>query len=211
MDMLPRESGSKDNAKPARRPNIRTVSRLRVKRSSGYALGRRRLHPRGSDVPASPRPPWRALGRLVAQTTRWVIGRLWRLERMGGTARAASSADSPQNSQPMEPNVLDALVLSGLVIGVMLYAALVRRRASVRAETRALAAQLTASSEIALGRIGEAARRHAAQMSASKSTTEERRTGGDWRSPEVRARGRGRRRGGDRRSRQSRPSTDPAS
>ena len=89
--------------------------------------------------------------------------------------------------------MLHPLLLAGLIIAVILYAALVRRRVVVRVEGRSLAAQMTASSEVALGRIGEAARRRSEALASAARATNlndtdvNRRTDGSRRAPEVRA------------------------
>ena len=99
---------------------------------------------------------------------------------------------------------IELLALIGLVIAVVLYALLVRRRALLRNFGASMARQLAASNEIALGRIRDAAQRSAARATGrserdSEGIVAERRSGFDRRVFIDRRRGRGRRTGGDRR------------
>lgn len=100
--------------------------------------------------------------------------------------------------------MLYPLVFAGLVIAVILYAALIRRRADGRAMGLTLATQLTASNQTALERIADAARRrresleNAPAVAAPAAALVERRSGIERRTDD-RHRGRGRRQGGDRR------------
>lgn len=98
---------------------------------------------------------------------------------------------------------IELLALIGLVIAVLLYALLVRRRALLRNFGASMARQLAASNEIALGRIRDAAQRSAARAGRSERDSEgmiaDRRSGFDRRVFIDRRRGRGRRTGGDRR------------
>ena len=99
--------------------------------------------------------------------------------------------------------MLYPLVFAGLIIAVILYAALIRRRADGRAMGMTLASQLTASNQTALERIADAARRRRealenASAAAAPSGLAERRAGIERRTDDRR-RGRGRRQGGDRR------------
>lgn len=99
---------------------------------------------------------------------------------------------------------IELLALIGLVIGVALYALLVRRRALLRNIGASMARQLAASNEIALGRIRDATQRSAARAAAraereAEGAFVERRSGFDRRIFYDRRRGRGRRTGGDRR------------
>ena len=106
---------------------------------------------------------------------------------------------------PMSPVLF---VLVGLVIGVTLYALLVRRRAAERFGHISLARALAASNEIGLARIREAAgrRRGASAVVGDATDTRDvvvtdRRSGMDRREADDRRRGRGRRTGSDRRRR----------
>lgn len=99
----------------------------------------------------------------------------------------------------------------GLLIGVALYALLVRRRVTERVDQLTMSRALTASNEIALARMRDAPRDRAAAMAAAASAASaaeppglgvlvrDRRSGKDRRVENQAGRGRGRRTGGDRR------------
>jgi hypothetical protein len=98
----------------------------------------------------------------------------------------------------------ETLALVGLILATILYTLLVRRRAVIRAGVLSLSRALTASNEIALGRLRTSFRGHRRDAPMPMSGPdgapfEERRSGGDRRSANERWRGRGRRDGGDRR------------
>lgn len=92
----------------------------------------------------------------------------------------------------------EGLALLGLVIATILYALLVRRRASIRAGIRGMARALSASNETAMARIREGFRGELASPPA-QPIPGDRRSGEDRRKFIDRRIGRGRRSGGDRR------------
>ena len=96
------------------------------------------------------------------------------------------------------------LAFAGLLIAVSLYALLVHRRATVRADGRELEEAMTISNQIGLSRLRDRPRRRADAIAAlddrpGDEVIPERRSGVDRRDVDVRRRGRGRRAGGDRR------------
>ena len=96
------------------------------------------------------------------------------------------------------------LALVGLLIAVSLYALLVRRRATFRADGRELEEAMTISNQIGLSRLRDRPRRRAEAVAAlddrpGDEVVPERRSGVDRRDADERRRGRGRRAGGDRR------------
>lgn len=100
---------------------------------------------------------------------------------------------------------IQLLALIGLVIGVGLYALLVRRRGAERLDHVTMSRALTASNEIALARMRDAPRARAAALAAIDERSDpavivpDRRSGRERRASSWNARGRGRRSGGDRR------------
>lgn len=99
----------------------------------------------------------------------------------------------------------EILALTGLVIATVLYALLVRRRSVLRFGMESMSRALSASNEIALGRLRTGFRSAPAQKAAERGdwrdgiTVIDRRSGEDRRRSDDRRRGRGRRAGGDRR------------
>jgi len=96
----------------------------------------------------------------------------------------------------------EALAIVGLVLATILYALLVRRRAEIRAGVLSLSRALSASNEIALGRLRTSFRAHKPEAAApvigpDGEPFEDRRSGRDRRRGTMRWRGR--RTGGDRR------------
>lgn len=92
----------------------------------------------------------------------------------------------------------EVLALTGLVLGTVLYALLVRRRSLVRSGIESMSRALSASNDIALARLRGGFRPPPAAAEVTV-VAEERRTGQDRRRARERRRGRGRRTGGDRR------------
>ena len=98
----------------------------------------------------------------------------------------------------------ESLAIVGLVLATLLYALLVRRRAEIRAGVLSLSRALSASNEIALGRLRTSFRGHKPDAAApligpDGEPFDERRSGSERRRANERWRGRGRRTGGDRR------------
>jgi hypothetical protein len=100
----------------------------------------------------------------------------------------------------------DLLALAGLLIAAGLYALLVRRRATFRADGRELEEAMTISNQIGLSRLRDRPRRRADAVAAlddrpGDEIIPERRSGVERRDVDEHRRGRGRRAGGDRRHR----------
>ena len=117
--------------------------------------------------------------------------------------RRRPDAEPVQPAMAQLPKMLPTLAFIGLLIGVLLYGLLVRRRVAERLGGLTMMRALAASNEVAVARIREATQRRRAELSGSEDRREvvvqDRRSGTDRRGRRDRRRGRGRRTGADRR------------